>query len=688
MTRTAATKRAGWLAAICTLLISPTLTAAPLGVAPRAETEPALEDDGNDVAFWLHPTDAARSLVLASSGTAGLELYGLDGRRVGRRVEEEIDYVDVLYGVGTASTSGALVVGYDRRSGTLRSYTIDADTFAITPVTGKPFETHGEVTGLCGYRSPLTGRHYVFAAVEGSLQQWSLYAQAGKVDGRLVRTIPLGMGAGYCAVDSRTATVYASEESVGIWAIAAEPETDAARTAIDLVAPRGGIAEEVKGLAIYRASSDAAYLLAMDAAEGHINVYSLPYGERAGTVPIAAAGDIDVVEGAEGLAVAPLALGGLDAGAIAVVDEDNGDAAMNIKIVAWRDLAAALGIPLTSAALDPRAPDAPTATTVAAGAETTPVDNWGDAADDPAIWVHPTDPSRSLVIGTNKKQGLDVYDLTGKRVGQYADGRMNNVDLRSGFRLGGREVTLVTASNRTRKSIAVYMIDPDTLELVDVADGELPSGLNDPYGLCMYHDRKRDRFYVSMNDADGGAFRQWRLLAHGDKVRAEHVRDFAVGSETEGCVADDATGALYVGEEDVALWRYLADPKGGTKRTQVDSVEGGHLSADVEGVGLYTRPDGTGYLVVSSQGSDNYAVYRREGNNEFVGMFWIGANDELGIDGASETDGLDVSSAPLGAAFPNGLLVVQDGRNITPTEKQNFKFVSWRTIAEALGLPL
>jgi 3-phytase len=79
-------------------------------------------------------------------------------------------------------------------------------------------------------------------------------------------------------------------------------------------------------------------------------------------------------------------------------------------------------------------------------------------------------------------------------------------------------------------------------------------------------------------------------------------------------------------------------------------------------------------------------VYRREGDNAFIGQFSIVANDALGIDGASETDGLDVTSTPLGKSFPQGLLVVQDGRNITPTQKQNFKLVPWERVAAALGL--
>jgi 3-phytase len=652
-------------------------------VPAAIETAPTLQDDANDVAFWLHPTDPARSLVLASAGTAGLEIFGLDGQRVGRYADAEIDYLDVLYGFG----DGALVVAYDRRSGTVRAYALDAAKPGLVPRSGTPLAPGGEVTGLCGYRSPLTGLHYVFVAVEGVLQQWSVYEQAGKVEGRLLRSIPLGVGAGYCAVDDQASTVYATEESVGIWAIAAEPEAEAARSALDLVAPYGHLAEEVKGVAVYRAGTTEAWLVAVDVAAERINVYSLAERKYVGSVAISSTAAIDAVGEAEGVAVTPLALGNLTSGALAIVDEDNDGSPMNAKLVGWTEIAQRLGIPAQVATLDPRSPAAPTAHTVQADVETTPVDTYGDAADDPAIWVHPNDPAKSLVIGTNKKLGLDVYDLSGKRVQQVPDGRLNNVDLRPGFKLGGRDVSLVVASNRTDKSIAVYIVDPDTLEVVNAAAEPIPTGLSDPYGICMYHDRRKNRFYAFVNDGADGAFRQWELYADGTKVRAKRVRDFAVGSQAEGCVADDRNAALYIAEEDVGIWRYSADPRGGTERRRVDSTgAGGNLTADVEGIGIYTRSDGTGYIVASSPGTDNFAVYRLEGANEFVGYFWIVANDELGIDGVSETDGLEITSAALGNRFPDGLLVAQDGRNITPSERQNFKFVSWTKIAAALGL--
>ena len=59
------------------------------------------------------------------------------------------------------------------------------------------------------------------------------------------------------------------------------------------------------------------------------------------------------------------------------------------------------------------APIAPDTVNVMAKAETAPVASGDDAADDPAIWVNPDDPLKSLIVGTDKKNGLVVYDLSG-----------------------------------------------------------------------------------------------------------------------------------------------------------------------------------------------------------------------------------------------------------------------------------
>ncbi len=208
----------------------------------------------------------------------------------------------------------------------------------------------------------------------------------------------------------------------------------------------------------------------------------------------------------------------------------------------------------------------------------------------------------------------------------------------------------------------------------------------DAYGQCMYKSPTSGNFYVYINDTDG-LVKQWQLVDAGNgKVGANLVREFNVGSQTEGCTADDETGDLYIGEENVALWRYSAEPDSGDARTLVDSIDSGNLTADVEGVSIYYGPNGTGYIIASNQGADNYAVYERQGDNKFIGLFHIVADEATGIDGASETDGLDVTSANLGPAYPHGALIVQDGRNISPVERQNFKIVPWERVAAALGL--
>lgn len=318
--------------------------------------------------------------------------------------------------------------------------------------------------------------------------------------------------------------------------------------------------------------------------------------------------------------------------------------------------------------------------------ETDPVRSANDAADDPAIWIHPVEPSRSRIIGTDKQAGLYVYDLGGKVVQFLPDGRLNNVDLRYGFPLGTDSVDLVAASERTRGGIALYRIDPEDGRLVDVAAGPQLSGLPAIYGMCMYRSRRSGRYYVFASD-ESGLVRQWELYEGGGRVHMREVREFAVGSQAEGCAADDDSGALYVAEEGVALWRYEAEPDGGDRRVPVMRVgEHPSLAADLEGVAIYYGAAGAGYVIVSSQGNNSYAVFERAGENRYLGSFAIGANVADRIDGASDTDGIEVTSAPLGAAFPRGLFLAQDGRNTLPSASQNFKLIGWEAIATALGL--
>jgi len=323
-------------------------------------------------------------------------------------------------------------------------------------------------------------------------------------------------------------------------------------------------------------------------------------------------------------------------------------------------------------AADPQSLAAAAASSITAVVETEPVPHADDAADDPAIWVNPEDPARSTVIGTDKDGGLAVYDLDGQELQYLPDGLMNNVDLRDGFPLGDEEVTLVTAGDRSDDTIAAYRVDPQNGRLVDVGDGT-EVGIS-TYGSCMYRSPATNRFYYFVN-SEQGQIQQWELRGRRDgSVGALLVRELSVDTQPEGCVADDDLGRLYVGEEAQGIWSFGAEPDDSTDGERVDTTgPDGHLTADVEGLAIAAGTDGAGYLVASSQGSGSYVLYERGGDNAFVGEFAIGAGD--GIDGTSDTDGIEVSTAALGPQFPDGLLVVQDGDN--EGQNQNYKLVDW-----------
>ena len=304
--------------------------------------------------------------------------------------------------------------------------------------------------------------------------------------------------------------------------------------------------------------------------------------------------------------------------------------------------------------------------------ETEPVPSRGDAADDPAIWIHPEAPERSLVVATDKRSGLLVYDLAGKQVQYLPVGNLNNVDLRTGA-WGRGDLTVAVASAREPNEIVILELDHDTGRLHVVGRGA--PVVDEPYGICMYLD-DRHRPWVVLNGKDG-LFVQFELR---EDYSVAEVRRWRTETQPEGCVADDENGLLYVGEEGYGVWRLRADPGQPAQLVSFAAIEDGVLTADVEGLAMY-RTKGMHYVVVSSQGDNSYAVYDA-GSGTHVGSFRVG--DHPQIDETSDTDGIAVTSTPL-PGFPEGLLVVQDGDN--PGGNQNFKLVSWTDVRRTLGFP-
>jgi 3-phytase len=318
----------------------------------------------------------------------------------------------------------------------------------------------------------------------------------------------------------------------------------------------------------------------------------------------------------------------------------------------------------------------PTAS-VKAKLETQPVATMEDAADDPAIWRNAANPVHSLIIGTDKRAGVHVYDLQGRQVGSTPSPRLNNVDLRD---VGGSIGVLVAASDRqdlAQAQMALFRLDTSAKKLVPLVT--LPVGPGEAYGMCLWQ-RASDKALFGFVVLKDGRIDQVAIDLNTAIPSGKVVRSVKLGAQSEGCVVDDRTGILYVAEEDVGLWKFDAAPDGANVPTAIAKADGKQIVMDAEGVAL--APIGTdgGYVIVSSQGDNAYAVYKLPEAN-YVGRFRI--NDGA-IDGVQETDGIELMLGDFGPDFPGGLFVVQDGDNMPET--QNFKFVDWAEIKRALGL--
>jgi 3-phytase len=323
---------------------------------------------------------------------------------------------------------------------------------------------------------------------------------------------------------------------------------------------------------------------------------------------------------------------------------------------------------------------------VQASLQTAAVSGDGDAADMAVVWVHPTDPARSLILGGSKDEsdgGLHVWEMDGTTELDFlAVGAVNSIDIRYDFPYDGTTIDLIGLTNRSDQEVQLFTVDPATREISPVGSHAIDSP--DIYGFTLAHDRDSDRYYSIPNTLDG-VVEQWEIRADGTRIEATKVRTIEVGSQTEGAVADDANGWLYIGEEETGIWRYGLNPASGSDRVAVNDVsDSPGMAADVEGLTLYEESDDDGYLIASSQGNNRFTVYEREPPHAYRGSFAIVANPDADIDDVDSTDGIFVTSSETTEQFPRGVFVAHDGES--PGESTNYKLVSWEDIADALSL--
>jgi 3-phytase len=330
---------------------------------------------------------------------------------------------------------------------------------------------------------------------------------------------------------------------------------------------------------------------------------------------------------------------------------------------------------------------------IAAVAPTVATDPLPRDPDDPAIWVNGRDPANSLVLGTMKVAdgALAVFGMDGK-LRQLLKGpsRPNNVDVEYGLDLGGTPTDIAVLTERLGRRLRAYAIAPDGSGLRDVSSGQMPilegarGDEGAPMGIGLYK-RPRDGAIFAIVSPKVGPKEnylwQYRLTDDGGgRVKATFVRRFGAFSgvgEIEAIVVDDELGYVYYADESRGIHKWHADPDAPGANTELALFGTTGYQQDREGLGIYTLPGGTGYIVSVDQlpHESIFHIYKREGepgrphDHSAVVLSFKG--------GADGTDGLDVSSAALGSEFPEGALVAMNSTG------RNFLIYRWRDIADS-----
>ncbi|MEQ6886112.1 phytase [Salicola sp. Rm-C-2C1-2] len=575
---------------------------------------------GRAIAYWDRPLEYLDALPPSDDGRgvfAARTIYASYNSNNGR---------PVLFGIGT-----------------------DGDGVAFQPML-EGDATEYAVEDVCLYRAG-GGALYLFMMGEDyRAHQMMVTGDDGDYRLRPVRALPAPPGGEYCTVDQTSGTLYLSEEDRGIYAYEAQPETSVQRTIVEVAAPWGHLGGGPRDLAI-----------------GAGDLYTLER-QRSALHGIGTDNGSSRYDGRH-------ELGKNAAPETVTVSRANGERHL---MVFDEGAERFTHFPLPASAKSEPTQRMPE---VRASLQTDSVASPGDAADDPAIWVHPEEPAQSLILGTDKQAGLYVYDLAGRERQFIGNGRINNVDVRYGASFNGSRVDVAAATNRTSRTISLYAIDRDAAQLSLVT--EVSTQLDEIYGFCLY--QPDDGPLYGFANSKDGTVDQFKLSVSGAEWSGERVRRFSVPSQPEGCVADDERERLFVGEEARGIHAIGANPDDGTQTRRVAPIDNEILFADVEGLNIY-RGVKRDYLVASAQNNNSYALYDAAPPFEPLAAFRIGMNPEAGIDGASETDGVFATNADLGPGFPEGMLVVQDGRNVMPEANQNFKAVPWERIRQTLDL--
>ena len=317
----------------------------------------------------------------------------------------------------------------------------------------------------------------------------------------------------------------------------------------------------------------------------------------------------------------------------------------------------------------------------------------GDA-DDPAIWINELDKSNSLIFGTDKYNGIYSYDLDGKIINYSKAGNVNNIDIRKTY-INGNLYSLLYGSNRSDSSLSLWVLDDSKVdEDLKLGNFVLPVKPNHAakanmivYGVCAgIHPEFGNIAFIT--EDEGSRVQMWAFNFLESNFNLLKEFNNSDATQSEGCVYDDENSTLFISEEqDRGILRaYKINKKLEFDNPIIIDTRQGNIVGDPEGITILKTSDKDGYVILSSQGNSEFNIYKRTIPYNFIKSFSIEGSDF--IDEVNDTDGLDITNINLGSNFPEGILVVQDGRNedASSNNTQNFKYISTKDVLKKINL--
>jgi 3-phytase len=238
-------------------------------VTSVTETKPiprdSLSGTDDDPTIWINFSNPDSSRIIGADKKGNLAVYDLSGHEMFYYKTGYVNSTDLRYGFVFHSDTIDILAVSNRNDQTVDIIKINKNGLLDIENKTKLQSRLNEIYGLCMYKSKISGKFYVFVnGFDANTEQWELFVEDNRVNGKIVRNIQLGSQVEGVVADDESGLLYVSEENRGIWKFSAEPNDEKHKELLEIsdVEPKPNVVAHIEGLSIYKYDNDEGYLIA------------------------------------------------------------------------------------------------------------------------------------------------------------------------------------------------------------------------------------------------------------------------------------------------------------------------------------------------------------------------------------------------------------------------------------------